>query len=458
MIRTAALGAALSLVVSALPAYAQYYKTEVIPPKIIKMGTHGSPVAGTGAVRVQVLVKPDGSHSVTRIISSTNHGDDAAAREIAASSTYKPAMRGGKAIIYYYDPIFHFSGKTVSNVEEPPPAGASGGNATIDTMLRTGRYDNAKNAAQSALASHPSDPQLLQQLGVANYYLHDYTDAADAFYRAGTVARIYQTVAASAYANAAVELANPANASASDLARALAYAQKAVSLDHGPNSHFALGVAQLGNKQYAAALATLQSVHSTVFADPKSDTKTRYGVDQRLLEAYVDANDYTGAQRIVAEMRRLEPSNPYPTTELGSIFVNQGNEAATAKNYAQAIALYEKAAALGDNQIALVAYDRAANTVLGEPNPNSAANAATLKGYADKALAINANDPAANFFEGVALFYQYQTTHNASLKQQSLTYLNKADSLAKAAGNQAPLVQAIENTIRQVNSGGGTSP
>jgi tetratricopeptide (TPR) repeat protein len=457
MMRIAASGAVLGLALLALPASAQYYKTEVVPPAILKMGTHTSPVAGTGSVRVQVLIRPDGSHVVTRIISSTNHGDDAAAREIAKTSTYRPATRGGKAVVYYYDPIFHFSGRTVSGFAGPPPSAAvaSGGSAAIDAMLRSGRYSEARDAAQSALASHPNDRQLLQQLGVADYFLQDFDDAADAFYRAGSVPRIYQTVAASAFANAAVRLASQPNPSSEDTAHAVAYAQRAMALDRGPNSQFALGVAELANKQYAAALATLQRVHAAVLADPKSDTKTRYGVDQRLLEAYVNTNDFSGASTIAAEMKRLEPGNNYPTQELGAIYVNQGNEAAASQKYDQAIALYEKAAALGDSTVAVIAYDRAANVITSEPNANLPPNAARIKSYADKALALNPNDAAANFFEGLALFYQYGSSHSPQVKQQALTYLNKADGLAKAAGNEGALVQTIEKAIQQINGSGG---
>ncbi len=459
MIRIAALGAVLSLALAALPtpARSQYYKTETIPPKIVKLGTHTSAVAGTGKVRVQVLVKPDGSHVVTRIISSTNHGDDAAAREIAQTSTYRPAMRGGKPIIYFYDPIFRFNGRSVAGYQGPSGSGSrgtGGGGGSIDAMLRSGRYNDAKSAAQSALATRPNDSQLLQQLAAADYYLHDYEGAADAFSRAGAISHVYLTVAASAFANAAVRLGSEQNPSAADTARSLQYARRAVQLDHGTNSRFALGVAQLANKQYADALATLQVVHAAVFANARTDTATRYGVDQRLLAAYIGANDMSGAQGISTEMRRLEPSNNYPTQELGSIYINQGNDALAAKNYTQALALYQRAVALGDATVSVAAYDRSANVILAEPHPDPV----QVKSYADEALALNPNDAAANYFDGVALFYQYQSQHTPNLKQQSLTYLNKADSLAKAAGNQQQLVQAIENAIRQVNAAGGIAP
>lgn len=451
MMRIAAHGAIFGLALIALPASAQYYQTEVVPPTIVKLGTHSSPVAGTGQVRVQVLVRPDGSHVVSRIISSTNHGDDAAAREIAESSTYRPATRGGKAIIYYYDPIFKFSGKTVAGFEGlPPTQAASGGNATIDAMLRSGRYSEAQSAAQSALTSRPNDPELLQELGVADYYLKDYEGAAAAFYKVSAIARIYQTVAASSFANAAAHLGSEVNASTEDETVALAYARRAIALDPGPNSQFALGVAEIGDKQYAQGLATLQAVHSTVFGRQGTPVDVKYAIDNEMLVAYIGMSDLNGAQETANEMMRLKPGDSRPAESVCQIYINQGQTALSAKNYQQAISLFEKAASFDDPQCRTAGYDRAANAVDAETKPD----ASQIKAYADKALAVNANDPVANMFEGVALYFEYQSVHSAQLKSQSLTYLNKADSLAKAAGNQS-LVQTIETFIRQVNSAGG---
>lgn len=455
MIRIPTCIVALAVASAALPAAAQqYYSTEVVPPKIVKMGIHTSPVAGTGTVRVQVQINPDGSHHVTRIISSTNHGDDAAAREIAQSSTYRPAMRGGKAVIYLYDPVFKFTGKSVAGVgEEQPPAsiatsGGGGGGGPIEGMLRSGRYEAAKSAAQSRLASNPNDATLLQQLGAADYYLKDYEGSADAFNRVAHVSSFYSAIAAGAFAQAAVDV------SATNPQQSVEYAQKAVRLNGGANSRFALGVAQLANKQYADAIATLQGVRSTLSTTPNSSIDARYGVDQRLMMAYMGANETSQAQSLAAEMKRMRPSSS-PYEPICVAFLNQGNDQLTLKNYDQAIALYLKMTAFPDTQCETAGYTRAANAVASEEKPD----ATTMKGYADKALAANANDPAANFFEGYALALQYNASHTAQLKQQALTYLNKADTLAKASTNQQTLVTSIENLIKQLNgTGGGMSP
>ena len=65
------------------------------------------------------------------------------------------------------------------------------------------------------------------------------------------------------------------------------------------------------------------------------------------------------------------------------------------------------------------------------------------KAEADKALAIDPNNPRANFIAGVALADQGNS-------KDALTYLNKADGAAKAA-NDAGLADQIEAAIKQLS-------
>ncbi len=436
---TVTVGAA-AVALCAAPSLAAQCRGNLVAPHLATMGAHATPTTGNGTVRVQVQINPNGSHTVTRIISSTNHGDDQAAREVAQSSTYRPATCSGTPVVWFYDPIFHFSGSAVS---QSGGGGTGGGSAVghVEALIRSGQYGAAKSAAQSALAAHPGDAEMLQLLGVAEYYARDYADAADAFASAGQVSRLFATVAAQAYANAAVHMANQ------DPARALGFAQKAYEIDHSTNSRFALGVSQLAAKQYTDAIATLQAVHATVFADPHANTQTRYGVDQYLLQAYSETGDLTAAQPLAVEMHRLEPANTSPQQEIAALYVTQGNAAMTAKNYDQAVALYDQAAAAGTPQVAVIAYDRAANALANETHPD----AARIKTYADKALALDPNDAIANFFEGFALAEQYSASHTASTKQQAINYLTKADTLAKAAGDQS-LAQNAERLLSQLNA------
>ena len=60
-----------------------------------------------------------------------------------------------------------------------------------------------------------------------------------------------------------------------------------------------------------------------------------------------------------------------------------------------------------------------------------------MQAYADKAIALKPNDPQANFAEGIALTGEWAQSHDDSQKKKALDALNQADSLAKAAGNEA---------------------
>lgn len=439
----------LGAAVSTAPAAAAACSGEVSAPHLERLGTHSTPTTGNGTIRVQVQVNANGTHVVTRIISSTNHNDDQAAREVAASSSYRSATCSGRPMTYFYDPIFHFAGATVSSSELGGGVGGGsmgGAAARVQALIRSGDYDTARSTAQSALASDPNNRQLIQLLGIADYYAHDYSDAAAAFVRIPGP-YTYPSVVAQALATAAVVISD------TDPQHAMIYAQRALALDHSANSRFALGVAQLGNKDYTGAIATLQQARGELARDPHVPERNRYILDEDLLKAYVGNNDLADAQSIVDEMRRLEPSGEAPSAVIGQAYLMQGQAAYAAKQYEQAIALFEKVAALGDPRLELEAYDDAAFAVAGMPQ----SNATRLKAYADKALSLNADDPRANFMEGLALIEQYNATHNATVKQQAVTYLNKADAEAKAAGNQS-LAHNIESVLAQFNGTGGTTP
>src|SRR5665213_1904904 len=86
------------LAASAAPAAA----VNLIPARLATRGTATTAPAGKGRVVVQVLVNPNGSHKATRVIRTSNAGDNKAALEIAQSSTYHPATRNGKPIVWFY--------------------------------------------------------------------------------------------------------------------------------------------------------------------------------------------------------------------------------------------------------------------------------------------------------------------------------------------------------------------
>lgn len=107
------------------------------PPQLLTNGTTSRAIAGSGTVVVQVQVNADGTHKALKISKSTNAGDNAAAMEIAQSSSFIPAHRGTTAVTAFYDYTLTFSGSKVSQAPLPakssPPA--SGKKLTVTARI-----------------------------------------------------------------------------------------------------------------------------------------------------------------------------------------------------------------------------------------------------------------------------------------------------------------------------------
>jgi len=429
----AALAAAGSL---AIPASAQY-TNQYSPPKLLSQAAPSVSIAGTGTVIVQVQVNPDGSHKAVRVIKTTNSGDNAAAMDIAQRSSDRPAHRGSKPVIAYYDFTLKFRGKSVaSSIIESAPTGTAG---EIDRLIRAHSYAAAQARAQAALASSPNDPALNAELGTANYFLNDYPAAAAAFDKVSSIPREFTQVASQSYALAAVKLQSTTPS------QAVAYGQKAVALAPGPNAYFALGSSELAAGSTAAAITDLKRAHDAVMADPRADTKTKIAVASQLYAAYNKAGDAADAQRTMAEINQLAPNSSAAQTMAGNQYITQGNTLSRQGKHQDAINAYEQAAKSGSGDVQVTAYAAAAleESRLDKPDYSK------MKSYADKALAINSNDALSNFAEGIALYGQYATggSQDSSLKTQAVAELNKAKAEAQAQGNVA-LALNIDNFIK----------
>jgi TonB family protein len=259
---------------SALPAPAQY-ANEFTPAKLLKQGTTSKPIAGSGTVIVQVQVNADGTHKAIKVIKSTNAGDNDAAMEIAQTSTYRPAHRGNTPTPAFYDFTLKFNGKSVSRASEGESLGAvSPAAQQVASLIRAGQYAQAKSKAQAGLLSAPGDESLRQMLGIAAFDAGDVATAAAAFDKVSSIGKQFQPIAAASFAAQAVSVSD------SNPEQSMAYAQKAMSLDPGTNSKFALGVAQLANKQNAEALATLKSVQQAAMNDAKFNKTAKENIDK----------------------------------------------------------------------------------------------------------------------------------------------------------------------------------
>jgi tetratricopeptide (TPR) repeat protein len=442
-LRTLSIAVATLVAVGQIPARAQY-ATEFVPAKLIKEGTTSTTIAGSGKVVVQVQVNADGSHKVTKIISSTNSGDNAAATEIANSSTYRPAHRGKTPIVAFYDFTLRFNGRTVvrssSGSSGMSLAGASLSPAAtqVAALVRAGQYAQAKSKAQMDLLSSPGDNSLREILGVAAYDSGDFTTAASAFDKVPAISAQFRPAAAQSFAAAAVKAAtdNPE--------LSLAYAQKAVALAPDTNSHFALGVAQLASGDNAAALASLKAAHDAAMADSKIPLASKVNIDAELLQAYLANNDEQDAQTIAAAIKQLDPSSTAGARAMGASLLKSGQAAAVAKDTPTALRDYDQAAALGDPTIAVTANVLGAFAIAQSAKPDYK----RMQSYADKAIALQPDNPQANFAEGIALAGQWASSHDDGTKKRAADALAKADELAKAQGNEALSLQ-VETFVKQ---------
>ena len=403
---------------AAHPAFAGVCQRDFSLAKVIKQGTTSKNIAGSGSVQLQVQVNANGTHKVIKVMRSSNAGDIEAATEIASTSTYRPAHCGAEPTVSFYDFTLKFNGKSVQS-------GVNLGNGSVENLIHSGKYAQAQAAAQAALATNPNDNGTRVLLGVASYYANDLASSAQAFAAANPVPKAWGAVAAQALANQAVKQASNSPATS------MAYAQKAVALDPGANLQFALGVAQIGNNDVTGGIATLKSVHTELFHNPKTSKEVKFGVDSHLLDAYLSNNDAVDASAIAAEMKVLKPQSTIAADLIGSHFLTVGNQAQQAKEYKEAIVAYDQASASGVPQIVANANASAVFAIMNQTKPDYTKALV----YGQKAVAAEPNDAMTNYAAGVAQAAVWTTSHQESDKRQALSYLTKADSLAKAAGN-----------------------
>jgi len=445
--RIAAPLAAALLALSPIPTTAQY-ASEFVPAKLLKQGTTSQSIAGSGTVVVQVQVNANGTHKATKVIHSTNSGDNAAAMEIAQNSTYKPAHRGSTPVVSFYDFTLKFNGKSVASSSGGGTVTLSSAASQVANLIRQGQYQQAVSKAQSGLLSSPGDDSLRQMLGVAAYDAGDVTTAAAAFDKVATIGTQFKPAAAHSFAAAAVKIGQ------TDPTQSLAYAQKAVALDPGPNSRFALGVAQLANNQTAEAIDSLKVARDAAMRDSTIPVASKVNIDAQLLQAYLANHDTAGAQAVAAQIKQLDPNSTAGTRAIGVSLIKSGQAAMEAKDYTTALGDFDQAAASGDSDIAVTAYTEAALAIAQSPKPDYK----RMQAYAEKAIAIKPDDALANFAEGIALTGQWATSHDDDTKKKAAAALDKADQQAKADGNVALSLQIESFVKKNLNptSGGGS--
>lgn len=429
-IRFAVAAATLYAGAVTLPALAQY-ANEYIPPKLLHEGHATHAVAGPGKVVVKVEVQANGAHRAVGILKSTNHGDNAAAMDIANTSTYRPAHRGKKAVPSFYDFALTFHGAVA--------AGGGGAAGRIDALLHQGKYQAAKSAAQAALANNPNNAELNSELGTAEYFLTDYPAAAAAFSKVPSISNEFKPVAEQSLQMAAQHEAND------NPQEAVNWAQRAISLAPSAGAFYSLGAAQLGENDSAAAVATLTKARKLAFADSHTAVKDRISIDSELLAAQVKAGDTAGSQQTAAELKRLDPSSHAPDTIIANQLLAQASAESKLGDHQSAIADDLKAAQTAAPNAAVTGYVEAAF----EESKLTKPDYTVMQKYAEQALAAKPGDAIALFAEGVALYGQYATTggQNASLKKRATDTLNQAKAAATAQ-NDPQLLDQIDAFIK----------
>jgi TonB family protein len=395
------------------------------PPKIIKQGTATSAVAGNGSVTVQVFVKKDGTVGAVKVQKSTNHGDDAAATEIAKTSTYKPGERDAKAIDAYYTMALKFNGAAVSN-----DTGTTANQLTAaNALIRAGKYADAKTQIDAYLAAHAGDKDAEALLGVADNYLNDNAGSSAAFDAAGTIPDRYKAVATKSYSDAAVDALKVKNYD-----QAIALATKSLALQESVNSLYLRGTAYANAQQYPQAIADLEKARAMA-GGGKAEQSTLNAIDAGLATSYLFGGQTDKGLTLAQDLKRRDPSNTRIDDMLASYYTTRANEAIKSGNRAQAVTVLESAAQAVPSRAAS-SYTQAANVLSQGDKPDWKA----VKAEADKALALAPTDARANFIAGIALANQGDS-------KNAIVFLQKAKA---SAGSDSDLNTNIDTALKKL--------
>jgi len=414
-----------ALVLTGLPlAASAQISTFYVPPKLVETGTAAAP-AGKGSVTVQVFVKKNGSVGKVTVKSSTNHADDAAATAIAQTSTYRPATRDAKPVDAYYTMVLKFSGH--------PSVNASGELDRANDMIRHEKYDDAKAALETYLQQHAGDRGAAMLLGVTDTYRNDPAGAAKAFDLAGPIPERYQVIAAKAYSDAAIDALKEKNNDA-----AIALADKALTLQPNVNSLYIRGSAYANMQRYPEAITDLEKAKLRAIAG-NADAATLGAIDSALATSYMFNGQADKGLALAQDVKRRDPANTRVDDALASYYNQQAGVAMKAGKKDEAVADLESAAKLVPSRAVLL-YVQAANLLAS----GTGIDWKHVKAEADKALAVDANDPRANYVAGVALA-------NSGDSANAITLLQKAKA---HVGSDAALSAEIDGALKKL----GTKP
>jgi tetratricopeptide (TPR) repeat protein len=362
-------------------------------PKLLARGTNSTQPAGPGAVTVKVFVKKDGTFNVIDVLKTTNPGDNAAALEIAKTSSYKPAIRNGQPSSEFYDYALTFGGDA-----------AAVGSSPIAAAI------NALNAGDNASA------------------------AAD-FDRAGTIPDQYKALAAQVYAkNASAQLGTK------DYAGAGTSAGQAIALDpQSLQGYYYRGIAEANTQKAPAAVADLQKALALA-ESAKSDDKTLGAISFNLAVAQLDSGQFAAAAATAKDVARYDPDG---RARLDSFVVS--DEIGAAQDAVKRGAFADGVSGLESGAVAfpsvsgsLLAEAAAIMTLDKDPDWKR------VRAEADKALAADPHNGEAAYVGGVAASRLNDT-------KGALAYMNEAKA-SPVYATDAGLAKKIDDALKVLNA------
>ena len=300
---------------------------------------------------------------------------------------------------------------------------------SADSLLRAGKFAEAKRVSESYLSSHPGDSAAEVLLGVAEAYLEDPKDAVVAFDAAGTIPDQYRIVAAKAYADAAVEALK-----AKDNQKAIILADKAIVLQSNVNTLYIRATAYANAQKYQPAISDLENAKSQAVAG-HADPSTLNAIDASLVTSYLFGGQAEKGLALARALKQRDPSNTRVDDALAAYYAQRAIAAFQAGKVEEAVEVLEMAAKELPSRAASL-YVQAANLLGAGPQPDWK----RVQTEAEKALTIAANDARANYVVGIALA-------NQSNKSGALPYLQKAKA---NAGSDDSLIADVDAALRSL--------
>ncbi|HZL60005.1 MAG TPA: hypothetical protein VFC38_09935 [Stellaceae bacterium] len=298
-------------------------------------------------------------------------------------------------------------------------------------LIRAKRFAEAKRLLTAHLASHPNDKDAEALLGVADANLNDRAGAVAAFDAAGKIPESLTVVAAKAYADSAVDALK-----ANDNPRAVALSTKALALQENVNTLFIRGTAYANAQNYAGAIADLEKAKTQATAG-HADAATLNAIDASLATSLIFGGQDKRGFALARALKQRDPANTRIDDMLAAYYNQQAVAAMQAGDKAGAVARLEDAARAVPSRAADL-YAQAANVLSQGQSPDWG----RVEAEAGKGLAIDGNDPRANYVVGIA-------KANRGDRGGAVPYLQKAKA---HVGADAQLRADIDAALKQLGA------